>query len=91
MVFFGVIFGLVGAKQVLQPDDAVGFAVAAIFTMLGLAAVVAGGTLVFWLRPKLVLKLSGRKAPSLFGSSGGGFYGGGFGGDGGGGGGGGSC
>lgn len=82
----GLLFTVVGAQAVLEPDDA-GHAVAGVlFAVLGLAAAVGGIALVFRWRSRLVLRLSGRKPPSLGGNDGGGYVGGGFfGGDGGGG------
>ncbi len=84
----GVIFAVVGVQAVLEPSDA-GHAIAGVlFAVVGLAAVVGGIALLFRWRSRAVLKLSGRKPPSLFGASGssGGYFGGGFFGDGGGGG-----
>ncbi len=90
----GLIFAVVGGQAMLEPDDA-GHAVAGVlFAALGLAAAGGGVLTIFRLRSRAVLKLSGRRPPSL---GGGGYYGGGFFGDGGGGcggdggGGGGSC
>ncbi len=89
----GIIFAVVGVQAILEPDDA-GHAVAGVlFAVLGLAAAGGGVLTIFRLRSRAVLKLSGRRPPSL---GGGGFFGG-FPGDGGGGcggdggGGGGSC
>lgn len=84
----GVLFAVVGVQAVLKPDDA-GHAIAGVlFAAFGLAAFIGGIALVFRWRSKVVLKLSGRKPPSLGDGSGGYFGGGGsfFGGDGGGGG-----
>ncbi len=88
LVFSGATFAVVGVQQGLGRDRAADVVVAAMFAVLGLAGVVAGVKLAFWLRPKLVLKLSGRKPPSLGGADGySGGPSGGCGGDGGGGGG----
>lgn len=85
----GVIFAIVGAQAVLEPDDA-GHAIAGVlFAVLGLATAIGGIALVFRWRSRLVLRLSGRKPPTLGNDGGGGgFVGGGScgGGDGGGGG-----
>ena len=73
----GLLFTVVGAQAVLEPDDA-GHAVAGVlFAVLGLAAAVGGIALVFRWRSRLVLRLSGRKPPSLGGNDGGGYVGGG--------------
>lgn len=89
----GLVFVVAGAQAVLEPDE-VGHAIAgALFALVGVAGVVGGALTVWWLLPRGVKKLSGRKPPSLGGGSGG-VYGGSCGGDGGGGGcggGGGSC
>ncbi len=97
LAFCGAIFAYVGVQELLAPEDAGNAVAAVLVTVVGLAGVVAAGGLVFWLRPRAVMKLSGRKPPSFgdgsgayFGGFGGGSDGGGCGGDGGGGGGG-SC
>lgn len=95
LVSGGAIFAVVGVQRGLGSDRPAQVVVSAMFAVLGLLGVLAGIALAFWLRPKLVLKLSGRRSPSLAGGDGGysgGFSGdGGCGGDGGGGGDGGSC
>lgn len=92
----GVLFAVVGAQVVLNPDAA-GHAIAGVlFVLIGVVGIVGGMLTAWWLLPRAVKKLSGRRPPSIGGGSGG-FYGGYFGGggcgggDGGGGGGGGSC
>jgi uncharacterized membrane protein YgcG len=79
----GVIFAAAGVQAVLEPDDA-GHAIAGVlFAAIGLAAVVGGILTIWWLLPRGVKKLSGRRPPKPSGSSGA-SYGGFFGGDGGG-------
>lgn len=80
LVFGGAIFAVVGVQRGLGSDRPAHVVVSAMFAVLGLVGVLAGVALAFWLRPKLVLKLSGRRSPSL-GADGG--YSGGFSGDGG--------
>ncbi len=76
----GVIFAVVGAQAVLDPNHA-GHAIAGVFfALIGVAAVVGSIAVVFRWRSRAVLKLSGRKPPSL--GDGGGAYFGGFGGGG---------
>lgn len=89
LVGSGALFAVVGVEAVLRPEDAGHVIAGVLFAVLGLAAFVGGITLAFRWRSKVVLKLSGRKPPTLGdGSSAGGYFGGGgsfFGGDGGGG------
>ena len=72
----GVLFAVVGVQAVLAPDDRGHLVAGVLFAVLGLAAVVGGGFLL-WFRRTLVLRLSGRKPPSLGGNDGGGYVGGG--------------
>lgn len=82
----GVLFAVVGVQAVLDPNHA-GHAIAGVlFAAVGVVAAIGGIALVFRWRSKVVVKLSGRKPPSL--GDGGGAYFGGFGGGGDGGGGG---
>lgn len=60
LAFFGAVFVIVGAEQLLAPRDLLG-AVAGVFVAgLGLLAIAVAVAIVFWARPRVVSRLSGR-------------------------------
>lgn len=92
LLFVGAVGAVTGVGELLASEGAGDAVAAVVFAGLGALGVAGAGGLVFWARPRVVPRLSGRTAPLFSGGSGGGLFGdGGFLGGDGGGDGGGSC